>query len=118
MGDSPIIYRTYLEACPLCRATQQGSCKGNGLVFLKGLPSGRLFAYCLGCNAAWDRPPTIEDPGQAMSPSNFAPEGVAFPERKQIERMGWEKHIVAEEPDATYEFLRLTLQLNGITVVR
>jgi hypothetical protein len=88
-----MIYVTELDVCP----------HGCGSVmFLKSIESGKIFVYCSLCGLAWDKPPTPNVVAICDIPETFAPAGIAFPRREEIEAAGFGGYIAGERQDEHY----------------
>jgi tetratricopeptide (TPR) repeat protein len=89
-----MIYVTELDVCPI-------GC--GSVVFLKSIESGQIFVHCVDCGLAWDKPPTrqVADICEDI-PETFAPAGIEFPSREEIEAAGFGGYIAAERQDEDY----------------
>jgi tetratricopeptide (TPR) repeat protein len=86
-----MIYVTEPDFCPL-------GC--GSVMFLKSIESGKIFVHCSCCGLAWDKPPTphVVDISEDI-PETFAPAGIEFPRREEIEAAGFGGYIAAECQD-------------------
>jgi hypothetical protein len=84
----------FTENCPL-------GCP-LGAVFLKSIESERIFVHCSCCGLAWAKPPTPDADTCEDIPETFAPAGIDFPKREEIEAAGFGGYIAAERQDEDY----------------
>jgi hypothetical protein len=99
--ERAMLYFTKWDFCPV-------GC-GMGVVFLKSIESGRIFLHCTSCGLAWDKPPTPHVVEALDPPECFAPKGIAFPSRAEIEAAGFGHYIEEErrEQDCIDDLWRL-----------
>lgn len=85
-----MLYFTELDSCPV----------GCGdLVFLKSIESRNIFLHCTSCGVAWENPPSLHVVDTLDPPESFAPAGIEFPSREDIEAAGFGGYIAAERQD-------------------
>ena len=86
-----------------------------GLVFLKTVGTNRLFLFCTACGLAFSKLRSLESAFEESHPEDIAPEGIALPNRSEIEAVGWGNAIDAERIESESEIDDLLWRLRAAT---
>jgi hypothetical protein len=84
--------------------TEEMACSvgcGVGLMFLKEADTARVFLFCYACGSAYRGQPR-QFTEHLTSVKEFAPNGIAFPDREEIVQASLDWAIAIESDNASY----------------